>query len=70
MPSATLTRREINRATLARQMLLAREKTTTLDAIERLLAMQAQWPRPPFIGLWTRVDGFRREDLVRLLIKR
>jgi hypothetical protein len=70
MPSATLTRREINRATLARQMLLAREKTTALDAIERLLAMQAQWPRPPFIGLWTRVDGFRREDLVRLLIKR
>ena len=32
--------------------------------------MQAQWPRPPFIGLWTRVDGFAREDLVRLLIKR
>ena len=39
MPSTTLTRREINRATLARQMLLAREKTTALDAIERLLAM-------------------------------
>jgi hypothetical protein len=60
----------MNRATLARQMLLAREKTTTLDAVERLFAMQAQWPRPPFIGLWTRVDGFTREDLVRLLVKR
>ena len=70
MPPTTLTRRAINRATLARQMLLAREKTTALDAVERLLAMQAQWPRPPFVGLWTRMEGFEREDLVRLLVKR
>ena len=70
MPQTILTRRAINRATLARQMLLAREKTTALNAVERLLAMQAQWPRPPFVGLWTRVDGFKREDLVRLLVKR
>ncbi len=70
MPPTTLTRRAINRATLARQMLLARQKTTALDAIDRLLAMQAQWPRPPFIGLWSRLDGFAREDLVRLLTNR
>ena len=60
----------MNRATLARQMLLAREKATALGAVDQLLAMQAQWPRPPFLGLWTRIDGFEREDLIRLLITR
>src|SRR5262249_24399416 len=34
---------------------------------ERLLGLQAQVPRPPFVGLWSRVDGFGREDLHRLL---
>ncbi len=66
----TLTRRQLNRATLARQMLLAREKTTSLRAIERLAGMQAQVPKPPFIGLWSRVAGFRREELCRLLLRR
>jgi hypothetical protein len=65
-----LTRRQLNRATLARQMLLAREKTTALRAIERLMGMQAQVAKPPFIGLWSRVHGFRREDLIRLLQRR
>ncbi len=61
-----LTLAELNRATLARQMLLAREKTTALRAIERLAGLQAQLARPPFIGLWSRVEGFRAEDLARL----
>ena len=65
-----LTLRQINRATLARQMLLARERVTPLAAIERLVAVQAQWPRPPFIGLWSRVEGFRRADLTALLLKK
>jgi hypothetical protein len=64
---ATLTRRELNRATLARQMLLAREKTTPLKVIERLVGMQAQIPRPPFVGLWTRLEKFERDDLLRLI---
>jgi len=67
VPNTTLTLRDLNRATLARQMLLAREKTTALSAIERLAGMQAQLPRPPFVGLWTRVADFRREDLAQLL---
>lgn len=66
-PSVTLNRRQLNRATLARQMLLAREKTTALGAIERLVALQAQLARPPYIGLWTRVQGFKREDLTALV---
>jgi hypothetical protein len=63
-----LTLRQINRATLARQMLLARERVTALTAVERLVAVQAQWPRPPFLGLWSRVEGFRRGDLAALLL--
>jgi hypothetical protein len=57
-----------NRATLARQMLLARERIKPLAALERLLAMQAQLPRPPFVGLWSRVHGFERRDLATLLL--
>lgn len=48
-------------------MLLEREKISTTAAIERLVAMQAQIPRPPFMGLWTRLQRFEREDLLRLL---
>jgi Winged helix DNA-binding domain len=54
---------ELNRATLARQMLLEREKTTVVKAVERLAGMQAQEPRPPFVGLWTRLDDFDGDEL-------
>lgn len=70
MPEQTLTLRAINRATLARQMLLARERVTPLDAIERLIGLQAQWPRPPFVGLWTRLEGFERAQLAALFTQR
>jgi Winged helix DNA-binding domain len=63
--SDILTREALNRATLARQMLLAREKTTVLRAVERLAGLQAQLARPPFIGLWSRIEGFRAVDLAR-----
>lgn len=59
--------RALGRATLARQMLLSREKTSVAGAVERLAGMQAQEPKPPFIGLWTRVSGFGRKDLGRAL---
>lgn len=66
----TLTTRQLNRALLARQMLLGREATSTVTAVERLAGMQAQVARPPFVGLWTRVEGFRREDLLGALHQR
>jgi hypothetical protein len=67
-PSApALTRRALNRATLARQMLLTRASVNTVTAVERLAGLQAQVPRPPFVGLWSRLDGFRREDLTRAI---
>lgn len=65
MPPPLLTRRALGRATLARQLLLARERTTPARALERLLCLQAQLARPPFLALWTRLEGFAREDLTR-----
>ena len=70
MPSDTLTLQQVNRATLARQLLLERAAITPLKAIERLVAMQAQWPRPPFVGLWSRIKNFERAALVAEFQKR
>jgi len=62
-----LTRRELNRATLARQLLLERKRLAPTAVIERLVGMQAQWPPAPYIGIWTRTTSFRREALEREL---
>ncbi|WP_312845254.1 winged helix DNA-binding domain-containing protein [Gemmatirosa kalamazoonensis] len=60
----TLTVRDLNRATLARQMLLARERHAVPAAVERLGGLQAQLARPPFVALWVRLDGFTRDALL------
>ncbi|HEY0487007.1 MAG TPA: winged helix DNA-binding domain-containing protein [Mycobacteriales bacterium] len=65
-----LTLRELNRATLARQLLLDRASVGVTEAVARLGGVQAQEPHPPYLGLWTRVDGFRREDLTAALRRR
>lgn len=51
-------------------MLLERKATTALAAIEHLVAMQAQVAKPPFVGLWTRLQGFRRAELAEALRSR
>jgi hypothetical protein len=58
-----LTLRDLNRATLARQLLLRREPLTVLDAVHRVVAIQAQEPPSPYIALWNRVDPFDPADL-------
>jgi hypothetical protein len=58
-----LTLRELNRAMLARQLLLERARIGVVGAIERLAALQAQWAPSPYIALWSRLEGFRREKL-------
>src|SRR4029079_2873859 len=67
MADRILTLRELNRATLARQMLLEREAIPLPAAIERLVGLQAQLARAPYVGLWTRLAGFRREALDNLI---
>src|SRR6267143_1157689 len=62
-----LTLRELNRALLERQMLLAPQRLTVPRAIERLCALQAQYAPSPYIALWSRVTGFRKEQLTRAL---
>jgi winged helix DNA-binding protein len=58
-----LTLRELNRAMLARQLLLERSSLGVVPAIQRLAALQAQWAPSPYIALWSRLKGFRREKL-------
>lgn len=68
--AVVLSQRALNRATLARQMLLERRKAAPAQAIEKLAGLQAQAPNPPYIGLWSRLDGFRREQLTEALKQR
>lgn len=70
MADRVLTLQELNRATLARQMLLEREPLSVLEAVERLAGLQAQVPNPPYIGLWTRLQEFQRDDLTWLMEQR
>jgi winged helix DNA-binding protein len=61
----TLTLRELNRALLARQFLLKRQKLDVVDSVERLACLQGQWAPSPYVALWSRLSGFEREQLTR-----
>lgn len=65
-----LTRRGLNRALLARQILLERRTLSVAKTIERLVGLQAQVPQNPYVALWSRLDGFRPETLSRLIADR
>ncbi|GAA2820739.1 winged helix DNA-binding domain-containing protein [Nonomuraea rubra] len=62
-----LSRRVLNRALLQRQFLLERADLTALEMIGHLVAMQAQEPNWPYVGLWTRIRTFAHADLTTLL---
>nr|BFD81183.1 winged helix DNA-binding domain-containing protein [Streptomyces sp. Xyl84] len=59
----TLTTGDLNRATLARQLLLRREPLEVPEAVRRVVALQAQHAASPYVALWNRLDGFRPESL-------
>ncbi|MGW9023934.1 winged helix DNA-binding domain-containing protein [Streptomyces sp. NPDC055722] len=69
-PADVLERRALNRAFLARQLLLARRTMPAEEALEHLVGLQAQAPIPPYYGLWTRLEGFRPAELAGLLTER
>ena len=60
-----LTPRQLNRATLGRQMLLARERLDVADAVHRIVAIQGQEPPSIYVALWDRVADFDPADLDR-----
>jgi hypothetical protein len=65
-----LTQRELNRALLERQFLLARKRMSLPKALERIGGIQAQYVPSMYIGLWSRLEGFERESLTRALERR
>jgi uncharacterized coiled-coil protein SlyX len=66
----TLTEAELNRALLARQMLLERAKGSIPKILDRMGTLQAQYAPSMYIGLWSRMDGFERGQLDRALARR
>lgn len=70
MGTSTLTLRARGRALLARQMLLAREESPCGSAVASLGGLQAQLARPPHISLFSRIEGYRREDLIEAVTRR
>jgi hypothetical protein len=70
MAERILSLREINRATLARQLLLDRATLPPTTAVERLVGMQAQLASAPYVGLWTRLKDFQRSDLASAIENR
>jgi hypothetical protein len=66
----TLSWRERNRTLLARQLLLDRAELAVPKAAERIAGVQSQYAPSTYIGLWTRLQGFARDDLTSALDRR
>ena len=67
MSERVLSERELNRALLARQLLLERAKTPIPKALDRIGGIQAQYAPSMYVGLWSRLEGFERDQLTRAL---
>jgi hypothetical protein len=70
MTERVLTRTELNRALLARQLLLERRPLPLTEAVEQLAGLQAQYTPSPYLALHTRLEGFGRDDLTVALERR
>ncbi len=67
MAADVLSQRALNRATLARQLLLERSPLGPTAAIEHLVGLQAQNPLDPYLALWSRLEAFDPHEVGRLL---
>jgi hypothetical protein len=67
---AVLGPRALNRALLARQLLLRRVDLTVSDTLHHLVGLQAQSPNAPYVALWTRLEGFDPDELAALITMR
>jgi Winged helix DNA-binding domain len=67
---ATLTTLALNRTLLARQLLVKRSRLPVLETLAHLVGMQAQVPTSPYVGLWSRLSGFRHAHLGDLITAR
>lgn len=65
-----LSTRRLNRALLARQLLLGRRKLPLTRALEQIGGLQAQYAPSAYIGLWSRLEAFDRAQLTRALERR
>jgi hypothetical protein len=63
--SRSLSARALNRATLARQLLLERERLGVVEAVRRIVAIQAQEPASPYVALWNRLVDLDPTELDR-----
>jgi hypothetical protein len=70
VPDRTLTTVELNRAVLARQLLLERAEATVPEALDRMGQLQAQYAPSMYVGLWSRVAGLRRDQVTSALTGR
>ena len=70
MSADLITDRQLNRATLARQLLLERSDLDPLAAVEHLVGLQAQEPPDPYLALWSRLERFDPHALGALLEER
>jgi Winged helix DNA-binding domain len=66
----TLTERQLNRALLARQLLLERRRMSIPKVLERIGGIQAQYAPAMYVGLWSRLEGLERDALTRALERR
>jgi len=65
-----LSTRELNRALLARQLLMERSDRSIVEALERVGGLQTQYAPAGYVGLWSRLVDFRRESLTEALHER
>lgn len=67
MTEPTLSERQLNRALLGRQLLLERSALSIEAAVEQVGGLQTQYAPSGYVGLWTRLAAFRRNDLTEAL---